>query len=422
MVEDEDSESSEQWREQAEHAKREGNALFKAGDVAGAIQLYTQAISLDPENHIYYSNRSGAYLRLGTERSRALHDAMKCVELRKDWPKGYQRLGAAELALGRHEAAQGTFKKGLRLDPDNEALKKGYDEARLAEERDLERRQAAQRAAARAEEERRKAAAAMTEGERLMSDFFAEIDEAEQKPPALPSLAELQGLPEAAGGGASQPRYTAKYKEQNRNLGTPRELVDFLLGPQHKWRNLNPYRVLKLDVDATDEDIKLRYKRLSLRIHPDKNRDMEEEATAAFEQVKAAYELLMQREEGSTAYSERPKIIARVEEAKARALEKHRSQESEGGAAEDLAALIERESLLLFATVERDRVEATRLRRANEARAAEQERAEVDKAKRAHDSAKEWKQSTRQEERVAAWRDFAGASKRPRREEGPRYG
>jgi hypothetical protein len=75
---------------------------------------------------------------------------------------------------------------------------------------------------------------------------------------------------------------TEKYS--NQDLGDGRAQCARILGRHWEWRNLNPYYVLQLGVDATDEDIKLRYKKLSLKVHPDRLRDVPN-AREAFEQV-----------------------------------------------------------------------------------------------------------------------------------------
>lgn len=57
-----------------------------------------------------------------------------------------------------------------------------------------------------------------------------------------------------------QKAITPKYMEQD--LGTPQEIIDRLLQHNYQWKNLNPYYVLDLDIDATDEDIKQRYRKV----------------------------------------------------------------------------------------------------------------------------------------------------------------
>jgi stress-induced-phosphoprotein 1 len=41
--------------------KQQGNAAFAAKQWDSAIDLFGQAIALDPTNHVLYSNRSAAY-------------------------------------------------------------------------------------------------------------------------------------------------------------------------------------------------------------------------------------------------------------------------------------------------------------------------------------------------------------------------
>lgn len=59
---------------------------------------------------VYFSNRSAAYLKVGDAKSKALKDAERCMELASDWSKSYSRLGAAQHALRRFDAAVQTFK------------------------------------------------------------------------------------------------------------------------------------------------------------------------------------------------------------------------------------------------------------------------------------------------------------------------
>lgn len=51
-----------------------------------AIQLYTEALDLDPENHILYTNRSAAYLKNG-QVDKALADAVKARTVCPKWGK-----------------------------------------------------------------------------------------------------------------------------------------------------------------------------------------------------------------------------------------------------------------------------------------------------------------------------------------------
>ena len=74
--------------------KAKGNAFLQAGQFDEAITAYTEAISIDPQDHVFFSNRSAAYLSKG-DADAALGDGNRCVQLNATWPKGYTRKGAA---------------------------------------------------------------------------------------------------------------------------------------------------------------------------------------------------------------------------------------------------------------------------------------------------------------------------------------
>ncbi|KAJ9702429.1 hypothetical protein PVL29_004252 [Vitis rotundifolia] len=52
------------------------------------------------------------------------------------------------------------------------------------------------------------------------------------------------------------------------------------------------YNVLKVEKNATDEDLKKSYRRLAMKWHPDKNPNNKKEAEAKFKQISEAYEVL----------------------------------------------------------------------------------------------------------------------------------
>ena len=87
-------------------------------------EKFTQAIEIDPNNYILYSNRSAAYASKKDYQS-ALDDANKVIELKPDWTKGWGRKGAAMHGLGDLLGAHDAYEAGLKLDPNNAQNKQG---------------------------------------------------------------------------------------------------------------------------------------------------------------------------------------------------------------------------------------------------------------------------------------------------------
>lgn len=108
--------------------KAKGNEAFKVKNFPEAIQWFTKGIEMDENNHVLYSNRSACYASLN-HYSKALEDALKCTQIKPDWAKGYSRLGTAFHGLMKFDDAIAAFEKGLKIDPNMEALKTGLEAA-----------------------------------------------------------------------------------------------------------------------------------------------------------------------------------------------------------------------------------------------------------------------------------------------------
>jgi DnaJ family protein C protein 8 len=247
---------------QAEGFKAEGNRLLAAKEMAQAVEMYSRAIDLDPDNAVFYSNRSAAYLAMGDARGKALRDAERCIELRPDWWKGYSRKGAAEHALLRFDAARATYNEGLKLDPDNASLAQAAEEAyaagqahsqRLreqAKEQERLEKQAEERREA-LEREKREAEAAKKDEPKDEDDLLAAF------------MSEVQEIEESANCIKKDAGEEEKKKEKLPvEFGTPEGQIERLLQPHFEWINLNPFRVLMLDTDATEEDMKQHYRKV----------------------------------------------------------------------------------------------------------------------------------------------------------------
>jgi len=113
--------------------KEKGNKHLQAQEFDEAIAAYTEAINLDPKDHVFFSNRSAAYLSKGDAKS-ALSDAERCIALNGSWAKGYSRKGAALHSLRRYDEAISTYESGLAIAPSDAGLKSGLAEVQKAKE------------------------------------------------------------------------------------------------------------------------------------------------------------------------------------------------------------------------------------------------------------------------------------------------
>jgi tetratricopeptide (TPR) repeat protein len=387
----------EEWTVRAEEEKAEGNRLFKEGKLGECIEAYSRAIALDVDNHVLYSNRSAAYLKKGDSKSKALKDAEKCVSLMPEWTKGYNRMGAAQQALGRYDAAVKTFEKGLALgeigtkpDAALTAALKGCREAQVAWQQQKDE------AAARAKSEadaKATAKAAARSAEDPLADFFSELGDTQEQ--AKHSEAIQQKADRLT------PRYTTQ------ELGTGVAQYTRLCQKNHQWRNLNPYTVLDLGVDATEDDIKQRYKKMAVLLHPDKLQQQGlavDDPKLAFTYVKTAHLTLLDPQK-------RRMVVANINAARESVEGRKESKMMGEGAVEEEVA---KATMKVFADIELQRRKAEELLRSHQAREKAKLEEEKRKEKEEHTVHKVFNNAESREKRVGNWRSFAPGAKKPK--------
>ncbi|KAK9768495.1 hypothetical protein K7432_000834 [Basidiobolus ranarum] len=100
--------SEAEKKAEAELCKQKGNEFFRKQEFSSAIVEYNKGVSLDPTNHILYSNLCQVYLRMDnlTEASRC---ADSCLALNPSWAKGYYRQGMVLMKQGKYEEALKSF-------------------------------------------------------------------------------------------------------------------------------------------------------------------------------------------------------------------------------------------------------------------------------------------------------------------------
>ncbi|KAK6296429.1 hypothetical protein J4Q44_G00325710 [Coregonus suidteri] len=130
MANDTASGSREKMAEEdtnAEKLKEKANNYFKEKDYENAIKYYTEALELNPASAIYFSNRSLAYLRTECY-GYALADATKCLEIDKNYIKGYYRRATSNMSLGKFKAALKDYETVVRVRPNDKDAKMKYEE------------------------------------------------------------------------------------------------------------------------------------------------------------------------------------------------------------------------------------------------------------------------------------------------------
>jgi len=107
--------------------KEKGNNYLKNREYNEALNCYNEAVSLEPNNHIHFSNRSACYFNLSNY-LKALEDAESAIKIKTDYVKGYQRKASALEKLDRVDEAKEVYKKALLIEPNNQQVKDSLNE------------------------------------------------------------------------------------------------------------------------------------------------------------------------------------------------------------------------------------------------------------------------------------------------------
>jgi len=187
---------------------------------------------------------------------------------------------------------------------------------------------------------------------------------------------------------------------------TSDQQIDRLHKPGAKYLNLNPFYVLQVDPDATEDELKKQYRRLSILLHPDKNPNNRDQATGAFEVVSRANKLLQEKET-----SDKFKLI--LADAENRVLKMMEDKRKEAKCkslpppVEDpskfshLVNVMASKQLADYEIRRGDKDKKEQQEKKRESDAAEES---AKRLKKLEDDKKKWEES--REERVTTWKDF----------------
>jgi len=224
----------------------------------------------------------------------------------------------------------------------------------------------------------------------------------------LDSLLQETKMASGSHGGFDTFYQELKQVEAQDSTMTPKQQIDRLLKPGYTYRNLNPFEVLQVDPDLKIEDVKKKFRRLSILVHPDKNPNDQERAQIAFDAIKRAWTTL---EDKGT----RNAALEVVEEARGRTKinmeEKRRRLKREGkpfAVEEDdpikFKVAVNILTMKLFADLERKRQMSEDKISADAQKKREKELEEEERKSKIQEFEKNWEES--RQGRVDSWMSF----------------
>ena len=103
-----EAEENNERKKEADQLREKGNSAYKNSKLKEALDLYSRAIDLWPDDHLLFCNRALCHLKLGKPRN-ALEDCQKCLHLKPDYSKALQRKAWAlqELVDGGNRELEG---------------------------------------------------------------------------------------------------------------------------------------------------------------------------------------------------------------------------------------------------------------------------------------------------------------------------
>ncbi|XP_042882572.1 dnaJ homolog subfamily C member 8-like isoform X1 [Penaeus japonicus] len=199
-----------------------------------------------------------------------------------------------------------------------------------------------------------------------------------------------------------------KETEKRDSCLTPKQQIDRLLRPGASYANLNPFEVLQVDPTTPIDDIKKKFRRMSILVHPDKNQDDSERAQKAFDEVTKAWRCLENeatRQKCMDIVEEAEAIVAkRIEERKKQLKREGKDNRVDEDDPEKLKRAVYVQTMKLFADMERKRRQQE-TRDQEERKRKREEEIEEEEQKKAE---KEWQKNFEESrvDRVNSWKDF----------------
>ncbi|XP_056609836.1 hsc70-interacting protein isoform X2 [Triplophysa dalaica] len=116
----ENLEVTDEMIDQANEKKMEAIGVLGDGDLQKALELFTEAIKLNPKMAILYAKRASVYVKMQKPNA-AIRDCDRAIDINPDSAQPYKWRGKAHRLLGRWEEAAKDLAMACKLDYDEEA-------------------------------------------------------------------------------------------------------------------------------------------------------------------------------------------------------------------------------------------------------------------------------------------------------------
>ena len=108
-----------------ERAKEQADTAFKAGNYDEAIEAYTTAVQIDPENDKFNAtlccNKAAALMKQGNYKE-AIIACTEAIERDEEYVKAYKRRAACHTQENNHEEAVRDLQQVKQMDPEDRGL------------------------------------------------------------------------------------------------------------------------------------------------------------------------------------------------------------------------------------------------------------------------------------------------------------
>ncbi|KAM9434993.1 hsc70-interacting protein [Clarias gariepinus] len=116
----ENLEVTEEMMDQANEKKMEAIDALGEGELQKALDLFTDAIKLNPRSAIIYAKRASVYIKMQKPNA-AIRDCDRAIEINPDSAQSYKWRGKAHRLLGHWEEAAKDLAMACKLDYDDDA-------------------------------------------------------------------------------------------------------------------------------------------------------------------------------------------------------------------------------------------------------------------------------------------------------------